>query len=495
MEENLRNTRLEKAEQWRIHNINPYPYRFERTDLAAHLQQKYRDLENGQQVEDSVAVAGRILSRRIAGGLIFFTIRDDSGSIQLYFDKRRIRETMGADAFKWLDKLTDAGDFIGVRGTIRRTEKGELSVYVHEYELLTKSILPLPSEYYGFKDVQQRHRQRYLDLIANPEVRETLMRRALIVRAIRHYLDERGFLEFETPVLQTEAGGAAARPFTTHHNALGLDLYLRIATELHLKRLVVGGFERVYELGRIFRNEGISTRHNPEFTTVELYQAYADYHDIMDLVEELLRTVARQVLGTTQLQPEAEIVIDLAQPFRRITMFDLVKEVTGIAFDQISDPADAAAKALSLGLDLPGPSLSVGEILYHVFEHRCEPTLIQPTFVLDYPIEISPLAKSHRTLKGMVERFELYINGRETADGFSELNDPVDQRERFEAQAKAKAAGATETHPFDEDFLTAIEHGLPPTGGVGIGIDRLVMLLTGSPSIRDVIAFPTLRPE
>ncbi|MBW4696279.1 MAG: lysine--tRNA ligase [Aphanocapsa lilacina HA4352-LM1] len=492
-EEDLRRTRLEKAEQWRVHNQNPYPYRYERTHMAGDLQTKYQNLENGQQVEDAVSVAGRIVARRVLGSVAFFGLQDDSGTIQLYFDKKRIRESMGADAFKWLDKLTDTGDFIGAHGTIRRTERGELSVYVHEYELLCKSILPLPSEYYGLADVQKRYRQRYLDLIANPGVRETFRKRALVVREIRRFLDERGFLEIETPVLQTEAGGAAARPFTTHHNALGLDMFLRIATELHLKRLVVGGFEKVYELGRIFRNEGISTRHNPEFTTVEIYEAYSDYFDIMNLVETLLRAVAQKVLGATALVCEGN-TIDLGAPFRRITMFDLVAEMTGVALAGLRDAEKAARLAEEVGVEVPAGA-SVGQILYQLFEEKCETQLTQPTFVLDYPVEISPLAKAHRSVPDMVERFELYINGRETADGFSELNDPVDQRARLETQASAKAAGDLEAHPFDEDFVTAIEHGLPPTGGVGIGIDRLVMLLTDSPSIRDVIAFPTLRPE
>ncbi len=491
-EEDLRKARLDKVEQWRSHNQNPYPYRYARTHYARDLQYKYADLESGQEVEVEVAVAGRIMVRRSFGSLAFFEIQDSSGRIQLYLEKKRIRETMGSEAFKWLEKLTDTGDFIGARGTVKRTEKGELSVYVQEYEFLSKSLLPLPSDYYGLAAIEKRYRQRYLDLILNPEVRETFRKRALIIREIRNYLDDRDYIEMETPVLQVEAGGAAARPFVTHHNALDLNLYLRIATELHLKRLVVGGFEKVYELGRIFRNEGVSTRHNPEFTSIEIYEAYSDYTDIMNLVEALLRAVAEKVLGTTVLP--GEVAINLGDPFRRATMFTVVEEVTGINFAELSDPAEAARRAQQVGIEVPA-TYSVGQTLYRVFEEKVEPTLIQPTFVLDYPVEISPLAKSHRSLHGMVERFELYIGGREMADGFSELNDPIDQRERLMSQAAAKAAGDFEAHPFDEDYITALEHGLPPTGGVGIGIDRLVMLLTNSPSIRDVIAFPTLRPE
>lgn len=492
-EDDLRNTRLHKAEEWRNHGYNPYPYRFERTYLAGDLQTKYRDLENGQEVDIAVAVAGRVMARRVFGSLAFFDIQDRSGRIQLYMDKKRVRETMGADAFKRLDKLTDVGDFLGARGTVKRTEKGELSVYVHEYELLCKSLLPLPSEYYGLADVEKRYRQRYLDMLVNDGVRETFRKRALTIRSIRRFLDERDFIELETPVLQNEAGGAVARPFLTHHNALDLQLYLRIATELHLKRMVVGGFEKVYELGRIFRNEGVSTRHNPEFTTIEIYEAYGDYFDMMILTEELMRATACAVLGSAQLNYQ-QTAIDLESPFRRVTLHALVHEVTGADFEVVTDAEEAVRLARTLGVQVE-EGLCTGEVLYIVFEQRCEATLIQPTFVLDYPVEISPLSKPHRSRHGLVERFELYIYGREMADGFSELNDPVDQRTRFEVQALARASGNQEAHPLDEDFLSALEYGLPPTMGVGIGIDRLVMLLTDSASIRDVIAFPTLRPE
>lgn len=491
-EEDLRRERLEKVEQLRTQGVEPYPYRFERTDTAVELKEKYRQIANGQEVDVPVAVAGRIMARRVLGKLAFFTLQDESGRIQLYLEKSRIGEAMGPDAFKRLDKLSDNGDILGVRGTIKRTDKGELSIYVRDYELLCKALLPLPSEYYGLKDTEKLYRQRHLGLIMDQKVRDTFRKRALTIRAIRNFLDGRGYLEMETPVLQVEAGGAAARPFATHHNALDLGLYLRIATELHLKRLVVGGFEKVYELGRIFRNEGISTRHNPEFTSVEIYTAYADYHDTMDLVEELLRTASLAVLGTTTLVWEGT-ALDLSRTFRRITMAEAVQAVTGIAFLDLS-PDDAIQKAATLGVEVDDHA-SNGQVLYRIFEEKVEPTLREPTFVLDYPVEVSPLAKSHRHLPGFVERFELYISGREMADGFSELNDPVEQRRRLEAQAAARAAGDAEAHPLDEDFIGALEQGLPPTGGVGIGIDRLVMLLTDSPSIRDVIAFPTLRPE
>ncbi|MEW5856334.1 MAG: lysine--tRNA ligase [Cyanobacteriota bacterium] len=494
--DDIRATRLEKVEQLKQLGMNPYAYQWESSHHAAQLQEKYADLPSGEEVEVEVAIAGRIMARRVFGKLAFFTLQDETGSIQLYLEKKRIDEGMAdvPDAFKHLKDLTDAGDILGAKGTVKRTEKGELSVYVKQYAILTKSLLPLPDKWHGLTDVAKRYRQRYVDLIVNPEVRETFRRRALITAGIRRYLDKLGFIEIETPVLQGEAGGADARPFTTYHNTLDMELYLRIATELHLKRLIVGGFEKVFELGRIFRNEGISTRHNPEFTTIEVYQAYADYQDMMALTEGIITTVAQEVLGTLEITYQGE-PINLTSPWRRVTMHDLVKEQTGLDFTAFPTLEAAKAAASEAGIGGAQECESIGKILNEAFEQKCEPNLIQPTFVLDYPVEISPLAKPHRSKPGLVERFELFIVGRETANSFSELTDPIDQRQRLEAQAARKAAGDLEAQGVDEDFLTALEYGMPPTGGLGIGIDRLVMLLTDCASIRDAIAFPLLKPE
>ncbi|MGF1460569.1 MAG: lysine--tRNA ligase [Leptolyngbyaceae cyanobacterium] len=492
----IRATRLQKVEQLVNAGLNPFAYRWDKTHTTADLQARYQDLPAGAEVEDEVAIAGRILARRVFGKLAFFNLQDESGTIQLYLDKKVIREGMAdnPEAFNQVKQLTDVGDFIGVRGTLKRTDKGELSVKVREYALLTKSLLPLPDKWHGLTDVAKRYRQRYVDLIVNPDVRETFRKRALITSGIRRFFEDRGFLEIETPVLQGEAGGAEARPFTTYHNTLDMPLYLRIATELHLKRLIVGGFEKVFEIGRIFRNEGVSTRHNPEFTSIEVYEAYADYHDFMAMTEELIASVTQAVLGTTVITYQ-DAAIDLTPPWRRATMHELVKEKTGLDFTQLTDLAAAKVQLTDLGVtDLSGCD-SLGRLLNTVFEETVEADLTQPTFVIDHPVEISPLSKPHRDKSGVVERFELFIAGRETANGFSELTDPVDQRSRFEAQAARKAAGDLEATGVDEDFLTALEYGMPPTCGLGIGIDRLVMLLTDSPSIRDVIAFPLLKPE
>lgn len=494
MSDELRQTRIEKVDQLRQLGINPYAYRWESTHSAAELQKKFVELPNGEEDPTEVAIAGRIMLRRFLGKLAFFTVQDETGSIQLYLEKKRIQENMGETAFKQLDKLCDAGDFLGVQGTIKRTDKGELSIYVKEYTLLTKSLLPLPDKWHGLTDVAKRYRQRYVDLIVNPEVRDTFRKRASITAGIRRYLDEQGFIEIETPVLMSEAGGADARPFITYHNTLDMQLYLRIATELHLKRLIVGGFEKVFELGRIFRNEGISTRHNPEFTTIELYQAYADYHDMMNLTEAIITNVAQKVLGTLKINYQGEEV-DLTPPWRRVTMHEIVQEKTGIDFAQFTDLEQAKEAAKQAGIQDIEDCSSIGKLLNEAFEQTVETTLIQPTFIIDYPVEISPLAKPHRSKPGLVERFELFMVGRETANSFSELTDPLDQRSRLEAQAARKAAGDLEAHGVDEDFLTALEYGMPPTGGLGIGIDRLVMLLTDAASIRDVIAFPLLKPE
>lgn len=494
--EEIRAARLEKVEQLKQQGITPYAYKWEVTENAAQLQEQYTNLANGEEIETEVSIAGRIIARRIFGKLAFFNLQDETGTIQLYLDKKRITEKMAdtPNAFNTITKLTDTGDILGAKGTIKRTEKGELSIVVNEYAILTKSLLPLPDKWHGLTDTEKRYRQRYVDLIVNPEVRQTFRRRAQITASIRRYLDEQGFIEIETPVLQSEAGGADARPFVTYHNTLEMDLYLRIATELHLKRLIVGGFEKVFELGRIFRNEGVSTRHNPEFTSIEIYQAYADYQDMMVLTENIITKAAQDVLGTLKLSYQNQ-EIDLTPPWRRVTMHELVTEKTGLDLTQFSNFEEAASAAKNASINVPDDCKTIGKLLSEAFEQKVEESLIQPTFVIDFPVEISPLAKPHREKAGLVERFELYVVGRELANSFSELTDPIDQRERLELQAAKKAAGDLEAQSVDEDFLIALEYGMPPTGGLGIGIDRLIMLLTDSASIRDVIAFPLLKNQ
>jgi lysyl-tRNA synthetase class 2 len=492
----LRATRLEKARALEAQGYPPYAFAYAPTHRAADLRRDHADLPNGAESPMAVCLAGRILTRRVMGKLAFFTLADDSGSIQLYIDKASLTAAHPnqPDIFLHLTTLTDIGDWIGVEGTIRRTDRGELSVKVSDWRMLCKALQPLPDKWHGLADVEKRYRQRHLDLIVSPQTRDTFRKRALLVSSLRRWLDERGFLEIETPVLQTQAGGADARPFATHHNALDLPLTLRIATELHLKRLVVGGLERVYEVGRIFRNEGVSTRHNPEFTSVEIYQAYADYHTMMDLTQELIAAVALAVCGTTTLTYQGT-PIDLTPPWRRETMHDLVRQALGLDFNAFTSREDAAEALRAAGLEVPEGADSVGRLLVEAFEQGVESSLVQPTFVLDYPVETSPLARAHRSKPGLVERFELFIAGRETANAFSELIDPVDQRHRLELQQERRHAGDAEAQSVDEDFLAALEVGMPPTGGLGIGIDRLAMVLTDSPSIRDVIAFPLLRPE
>ncbi len=463
---NLEQERKRKLEELKKLGIDPYPYNFKRSHFTRELQEKYKSLANEERTEDVVVVAGRVHNQR--NNWMFIDLVDDTGKIQVFSDAKTRDENL-----EKLFHLLDKGDHIGAKGKIRRTPRGELTIDVEEVTVLSKTLKPLPEiiegkqRKLGIADVETRYRQRYLDLIVNEKSKDNLYKRALLLREIRNFLDNRGFVEIETPILNTEAGGAAARPFVTHHNALDLDLTLRIATELHLKRLAVGGFERVYEMGRIFRNEGISIKHNPEFTSIEMYWAYTDLYDMMGLTEELIRYVAEKVTGSQSITYQGE-VIDFSKPFRRVTMQDLVKEATGQEL--------------------------TGKALNDAFERHCEASLIQPTIVYDYPIEISPLAKKHRTKEGFVERFELFVYGRETANAFSELTDPQDQRERFIQQAKERDGGDEEAHVFDEDFVTALEYGLPPTSGMGLGVDRLAMFLTDSASIRDVIAFPTMKP-
>ena len=421
------------------------------------------------------------------GKASFIDLNDASGRIQVYVRINDVGEEAYAAIRRW-----DTGDIVGVKGTVFRTRRGEISVHAMSLTLLSKSLLPLPDKFHGLKDTDTRYRQRYMDLIINTEVKDTFVKRSRIITEIRRYLDEKAFLEVETPVLHGIAGGAAARPFITHHNTLDMDMYLRIALELHLKRLIVGGFERVYEIGRVFRNEGMDTRHNPEFTLLELYQAYTDYNGMMDLTEDLIRTVALRVLGTAKVDYDG-VEIDLEQPFQRLSMADAVKKYAGVDFAGVKTTEEARALAKAHHIEYEERHKR-GDILNLFFETYVEEKLIQPTFIMNHPVEISPLAKRMPENPEYTERFELFILGREHANAFSELNDPIDQRERFEAQAALKAAGDDEANDVDEDFLTALEYGMPPTGGLGIGVDRLVMLLTGQTSIRDVLLFPTMKP-
>ena len=463
---------------------DPYQItKFPRTDSAQDIVDGFETGYEGKKV----AIAGRIMGWRDMGKANFIDLRDGSGRIQDYVKINEIGEEAFAEFSKW-----DLGDIIGVEGEVFRTRRGEISVKAEKLTLLSKSLRPLPEKWHGLKDTDTRYRQRYLDLIANPEVKDVFIKRSKIITAIREFLDSKGFLEVETPVLHTIAGGASARPFITHHNALNIDLYMRIALELYLKRLIVGGFDKVYEIGRNFRNEGMDVRHNPEFTMIELYEAYADYNDIMDLTEELIRYAANKVLGTGRVS-YGGVEIDLDRQFERISMVDAVKKYAGVDFEAIQSLEEARAAAKEHNIEFEQRHLK-GDILNLFFEEYVEDKLVQPTFVTGHPVDISPLSKRMKEKPEYTERFELFITGREFANAFSELNDPIDQRQRFEHQMELRAQGDEEAAELDEDFLVALEHGLPPTGGMGMGIDRLVMLLTDSASIRDVLLFPTMKP-
>jgi lysyl-tRNA synthetase class 2 len=464
-----------------------FPYSFSRTDTAGDLKERYADLEPGKGSGDTVTVAGRLMNVRLMGKLAFAVVSDVTGRIQLFVDKRGL----GVDGFAAFLDL-DAGDWIGASGEVITTRRGELSVRITEFVLLQKSLRPMPDKWHGLKDVEARSRQRYVDLIANDAARQTAVTRSRIISELRRQFEARGYMEVETPVLLPEATGATALPFATHHNALGLDMQLRIATELYLKRLVVGGLEKVYEIGRIFRNEGIDGTHNPEFTMLESYEAFADYHDIMELVEEVVAACAVAATGSSDIVYQGRD-IDLSGPYPRLTMLDLVRDATDADISYDTTRAELVDLALRHGID-PEDHWGAGKIVEALFDELVEPTLWEPTFVTEHPIETSPLSRAHRSKPHVTERFELLIAGSEYANAFSELNDPFDQRARFEAQASAKAAGDDEAHPIDEDYISALEYGLPPTGGLGIGVDRLVMLLTDNPHIREVILFPTMRP-
>ncbi len=479
----LARIRREKLDTLRAEGKNPFEItKFERTSCAREIADRFEALEN-----QTVRIAGRIMTWRNMGKASFIDLRDASGRMQVYLKINDLGEEAYADFNTW-----DIGDIIGVEGFVFRTRRGEISVHATAISLLSKALLPLPDKWHGLKDTEMRYRQRYVDLITSPEVKDTFVKRSQIIREIRSFLDARGYLEVETPVLHAIAGGASAKPFITHHNALDLDMYLRIALELHLKRLIVGGFDKVYEIGRVFRNEGIDTRHNPEFTLLELYEAYTDFHGVMDLVEELIHAVCAKVLGTGKIS-YGGIELDLDKPFERVTMTEIVKRHSGVDFSEITTLEQARAVAKEHHVQIE-ERFGIGKILEAFFDEFAEKNIIQPTFVTEYPVEISPLAKRMPEKPDYTERFELFIIGREYANAFSELNDPIDQRGRFEEQARQKALGDDEACEVDEDYLTAMEYGLPPTGGLGIGIDRLVMLLTDSASIRDVLLFPTMRP-
>ncbi|HDR7794993.1 TPA: lysine--tRNA ligase [Bacillus luti] len=480
--------RREKLHNLREQGIDPFGKRFERTNSTTDLVSLYGEFskEELEEKEISVSIAGRIMTKRGKGKAGFAHIQDLHGQVQIYVRK----DAVGDEAYE-LFKTADLGDLVGIEGKVFKTNVGELSVKATGFTLLTKSLRPLPDKYHGLKDVEQRYRQRYLDLITSMESRETFVTRSKIIREMRRYLDDNGYLEVETPMMHAIAGGASARPFTTHHNALDMELYMRIAIELHLKRLIVGGLEKVYEIGRVFRNEGVSTRHNPEFTMIELYEAYADYKDIMKLTEEMVAHIAKKVLGTTTIQ-YGEYEINLEPEWTRLHMVDAIKQHSGADFWTPMSVEEARELAKEHNVEIKD-TMEVGHIINEFFEQKVEDKLIQPTFIYGHPVEISPLAKKNDEDPRFTDRFELFIVAREHANAFTELNDPIDQKERFEAQLKEREQGNDEAHMMDDDYIEALEYGMPPTGGLGIGIDRLVMLLTNAPSIRDVLLFPAMR--
>lgn len=483
-ENHLIQIRKDKLKELQEQGKDPFEItKFNRTNSAGEIKANYEEFEN-----KDVTVAGRIIAKRIMGKASFCTIQDSDEKIQSYVSIN----DLGEESYKAF-KTWDIGDIIGITGFVFKTRTEEISVHAKEVTLLSKSLRPLPEKFHGLKDVDLRYRQRYVDLIMNPEVKETFILRSKIIKEVKAYLDNKGYLEVDTPILNTIAGGAAARPFITHHNTLNLDMYLRIANELYLKRLIVGGFDKVYEMGRMFRNEGMDIKHNPEFTNIELYSAYEDYHDMMDITEDMFRTVAQKVLGTAKINYQGTD-LDLESPWKRITMIDAIKEVTGVDFNTIETDEQAIVIAEEKKVEIDPIKKTRGDIINTFFEEFVEETLIQPTFIYDYPVEVSPLTKRKPSDKRLTERFEVFIGGREYGNAYSELNDPIDQYERFKKQAEARDAGDEEANMMDEDFINALEYGMPPTGGLGIGIDRLVMLLTDSASIRDVLLFPTMKP-
>ena len=481
----LMQIRREKLTELQEQGKDPFEItKFNRTNTAGEIKSNYEKFE-----QKDVTVAGRIIAKRIMGKASFCTIQDSDEKIQSYVSIN----DLGEESYKAF-KTWDIGDIIGITGFVFKTRTEEISVHAKEVTLLSKSLRPLPEKFHGLKDPDLRYRQRYTDLIVNPEVKQTFITRSKIISKIREILDEKGFLEVETPILNTISGGATAKPFITHHNALNIDMYLRIALELNLKRLIVGGFDKVYEMGRVFRNEGMDIRHNPEFTMLELYASYQDYHDMMDITEEIFSRTAKEVLGTTKINYQGQD-IDLAPGWKRISMIDAVKEVTGIDFNEINTDEEAVQLAKERKIEIPDKTKETrGDVISLFFDEYVEKTLIQPTFIYDYPVEISPLAKKCPNDKRMTERFEVFIGGREYGNAFSELNDPIDQYERFKKQVEAREAGDEEAGMMDEDYIQALEIGLPPTGGLGIGVDRFVMLLTNCSSIRDALLFPTMKP-